>query len=347
MQGMTRVRRWFDRNRPRRDEAATRRRDLRLGVLGVLLVALAMAAVAVLYVVPFGKRTYTAELTEAQSVRPGDDVRLAGISVGSVESLELQQDRVLMTFTVDSSVFVGKESSLDIRMLTIVGGHYVALFPAGNVPLGSRTIPSDRVRLPYSLIQAFQDAVEPIRRVDGGGLRDNLAAMADSLEASPDSLRRTLDGVEHFVDVLDQQRADVSKAIGIADEYLTAVGAAKGELGRLVEKINLLETLLADKRTEVRTAVEALDRVISRLGALQSAWGGTLRPMAEQLAAAVPELERLGERLQPVIDDVHALGERLGQLVPREGEVVIDHSNTTVQAPPAEPICVPVAGRVC
>lgn len=345
MQPMTKVRKAFGGDRPRRTEQAKLRHDLRLGILGAVLVVLGMVAVAVLYTVPFGRETYTAELTEAQSVRVGDDVRLAGISVGKVESLELQPERVLMTFSVDSSVFLGSETSLDIRMLTIVGGHYVALFPAGEEPLGDRMITADRIRLPYSLVQAFQDAAQPLREIDGNTLRDNLTAMADSLEASPDSLRRTLDGVEHFVDVLDQQRADVSRAIALADEYLGAVYQAKGELGRLVERINVLETVLADKRTEVRTAVEALDRVISRLAALQPAWETTLKPMAQQLAAAVPELERLGQQLQPLIDDVHALGERVGTYLPPEGGVRVDHSGATIEAP--EGVCVPVPGRVC
>ncbi|WP_067687681.1 MlaD family protein [Nocardia jejuensis] len=325
-------------SRPRRDAAAERRREIRLGALGVALVVSMLVAVAVLYAVPFGKRTYTAWLPEAQSVRTGDDVRLAGISVGTVRSLELTADHVIMTFTVDDSVFVGRETSLDVRMLTIVGGHYVALFPAGTAALGGGHIPADRVRLPYSLSDAFQDAVTPVRGIDGNGWRENLTAIADSLTAGPTGIRDMLDGVQHFVDVLDQQRAEVSRAIGIADEYIGTIDDARAVLGTLVTKINLLETVLGDKRTEVRTAVDTLDRVIARIAALQPSWQSTLRPMAEKLVATAPELEALGTRLQPLIDAVHQLGERMRGMLPTPGDAPADTALS---------FCVPVAGKSC
>ncbi|MGY2062732.1 MlaD family protein, partial [Nocardia gipuzkoensis] len=109
-------------------EPEKRRREIRLGIAGVVLVAILAVGAGVLYVAPIGKKTYTADLAEAQSVKAGDDIRVAGISVGKVKSLELQPDRVIMRFTVDSKVFVGDQSTLDVRMLTVVGGNYVALF---------------------------------------------------------------------------------------------------------------------------------------------------------------------------------------------------------------------------
>ncbi|MEV4154374.1 MlaD family protein [Nocardia salmonicida] len=318
-----------------------RRRERNVGVLGIVVLVGALVAVGVLYAVPFGKRTYSALLPEAQSVRVGDDVRLAGLSVGSVTSLDLGDDHVEMRFTVSDEVFVGAQTSLDIRMLTIVGGHYVALTPAGTDPLRT-PIPADRVRLPYSLIQTFQDAVAPVRAVDGAQLRANLDALGRSMEQSPDAIRQTIDSIGSFIDALNRQRADVSAAVAIADEYFGAVATARGELGRLVEKLTLLETMLQDKRTEVRTAVEQLDRVVSRLAAVQPTWESTLKPMAGQLAAAADELIALGDQLEPVITSVHELTQRMSQLVPVPGEVVVDQSAATVDA-----VCVPVAGRKC
>lgn len=340
------------RDRPRRDGAAQRRRELRLGLIGSLLVAAVLVAVGVLYAVPFGKTTYTADLSEAQSVRTGDDVRVAGVPVGTVKSLTLHKDRVSMTFTVDSSVFLGDKTSLDVRMLTVVGGHYVAVFPAGGKPLGRNSIPADRVRLPYSLAEAFQDAAAPVAAVDGNLLRRNLNSLTDSLDASPQALRDTLGGVDHFLDLLNRQRADVSKAISIADEYLNGVDTAKGELGRLVAKINVLETVLSSKRSETRTALITLNRVIDRLAGLQPAWETTLKPMAQRLADAVPELEKLGTKLDSLLTSVHGLATGLTAMLPSGGGVTVDQSQQTVPATALDPaalspVCVPVFGQVC
>ncbi|RJO79452.1 MCE family protein [Nocardia panacis] len=327
------------------DEPTKRRREIRLGIVGAVLVVLGLTAAAVVYVVPFGKKTYTAELSEAQSVRSGDDVRLAGVSVGSVKSLDLKPDRVLMTFTVDSDVFLGDQTSLDVRMLTIVGGHYVALFPAGTKPLGRKAIPPDRVRLPYSLIQTFQDATAPIAATDGATLRKNLAALDDSLTKAPESLRTTLDTLDRYVDAINRQRTQVSNALSVADEYIALYNGAKTDLGRLMDNANLLETVLLDKRAEMREAVGLLSSVVQRVAALAPAWDAKLKPLAQQLAGQLPRLDDLGQQLESLVGSVHGLQDKLRQWVIPDGGVVIDQSAQTVPAPAG--VCVPLPGKAC
>lgn len=352
--GLDRIRRVLCGDTPIMDEPTRLRKELRLGIIGAVALVIAAVAAAVVYVVPFGKTTYTAELTEAQSVKAGDDVRLAGISVGTVESLELKPDRVVMRFTVDSEVFVGDRTSLDIRMLTIVGGHYVALFPAGEQPLGDKTIPAERVRLPYSLIETFQDATAPLQATDGDTLRRNLASIQTSIDGAPDTLRTTLDTLGQYLDAIERQRTQVSNAIAVADEYVTMYDGAKSDLGRLMDNVNLMETVLLDKRAELKAAVGLLSSVVQRLATLAPAWDDTLKPKAQQLADALPRLQEFGTQLEPLITAVQGLGDRLSGLVIPDGPVTIDRSGETVTAPPGldpaaalGPICVPVPGKVC
>lgn len=322
-----------------RDATVARRRELLTGAAGILAVVALLLVVGALYVVPFGKRSYTALLPEAQTVKTGDDVRLAGVPVGKVTALELTDDNVRMTFTVSSDVFVGAETTLDIRMLTIVGGHYVALEPAGTTSLGATAIPADRVRLPYNLLRAFQDAVEPIRAIDGTLLGADLDALSATLADSPDGVRSAVTGLGRFVDALQRQRTELAESISIAEELLGAVAQSRGSLGRLVEKVSLLETILTDKRAEARHAVGLLDSVVNRIGALEPAWRETLLPIAARIAELVPALDALGAQLQPLIDTVHGLGQQLNGYLPESGRVGLDASGATV--------CIPVAGRTC
>ncbi|WP_280421135.1 MCE family protein [Nocardia carnea] len=342
--------RWFDRDRPITDEPTNLRRQLRLGIAGICAVAVLGVAVGALYVLPLGKQTYTAELSEAQSVKAGDDIRLAGVPVGEVESLELEPDRVLMRFTVDRDVFVGDRSSLDIRMLTLVGGHYVALFPAGDNPLGDNVIPADRVRLPYSLMETFQDATAPLRETDGDTLRRNLAALDTSIEGAPETLRSVLDTVGSYLDAIERQRTQVSNAIATADEYVTMYDGAKTDLGRLMDNVNLMETVLLDKRAELRQALGLLSSVVQRVTALAPTWDQTLKPKVQQLADALPRLQEYGDQLEPMIASAQSLSAKLRELVGPDGGVEVDRSGTTVTAPGLDPgavVCVPLPGKVC
>lgn len=327
-----------------RTEQAIQRRELRFGVIASVVVLIAAGLAGATYVLPLGKTTFVAELEEAQSVKPGDDVRLAGVPVGKVASLDLRPDRVLMKFTVDTDVFVGTETTLDIRMLTLAGGHYVALFPAGDTPLGSGRIPKDRVRLPYSLLRTFQDAVVPVTKVDGEAWRKSFAELEQSITANPDALRQLLGGVESMVDVLNKQNSDVSSALAVADEYVGAINTARSVLGQFIQKTNLLETTLTNYRVEVRETVRTLVRIIDRIAALQPAWQSTLQPLLTQLVAAIPELERLGGKLGSLVESVQGLGQNVGQLILPEGGLGVDQSAATVTAPQ---LCIPVAGKAC
>ncbi|MFI5779114.1 MlaD family protein [Nocardia sp. NPDC051570] len=319
-----------------------RRREIRLGVIGVALVAALAVGAGVLYVVPFGKKTYTADLSEAQSVKAGDDIRVAGITVGTVKSLKLQPDRVLMRFTVDSNVFVGDQSTLDVRMLTVVGGNYVALFPSGTQPLGAKHIPIDRVRLPYSLVQTFQDAAEPLRKIDGDTLRRNLAALGTSVAQAPDTLRTTLDSLSSFVDDLDRQHVMISKAIANADEYVTLYDDAKGSLGRLVQATNLMEDLVLGKRAELREGLRLLQSVLSKAAAISPIYA-ELKPKLQPLFDAVPRMEGLLDRLDPVVSSIQDMQQKVSKMAIPDDGAKVDQSGQTINAR----VCVPVPGRDC
>lgn len=313
-------------------------RELRWGIAGALFVAALLVISGVLYVVPFGKTTYTALLVEAGSVQVGDDVRVAGIPVGTVTGIELLPDQVRMRFSIERDVFVGADTSLEVRMLTAVGGHYLAMLPAGDKPLGQQTIPAERVRLPYSLMQVFQDAAGPVRATNGEVLRRNFVALEQALTDNPGVIRRLGDAVRTIVDLLDQQRGDVAAALSAAEEYLSTVDTTKSTIGRLVNRIGAVETILIDKREEINTALPLTIRLLSRIAALEPTYRTTLQPLADEFAKTMPELQRLGERLDELIGTIDDLSARTVDLAAQNG-VTLDQSGTM--------FCLPLPGKGC
>ncbi|MEU8899277.1 MlaD family protein [Nocardia sp. NPDC048505] len=324
---------------PDRHEAAKNRWEFRLGMLGAAFVALLLLATAVIYVLPLGKTTYTAELAEAQSIRTGAQVRVAGITVGSVTELELLPDRVRMRFTVDREVFLGADTRLEIRMLTAVGGHYLAVLPAGQKPLGSALIPPSRVRLPYSLVQTLQDAATPVAEVDGEVLRRNFAALQDSLADSPDALRRMGTAAQSFVTILERQNQDVSRALTVMDEYLSTIDANKSLLGTFVRELGTVMVLGLNKRSEIEVALTIAAQLLSRIAALEPSYRDILQPMTIKLRELLPQLRELSVQLDAALPTWRELRERLVAATTSEEGLVIDHSMLAV--------CVPVPGRGC
>ncbi|MTE16722.1 MlaD family protein [Nocardia aurantiaca] len=327
------------------DHAAARaHRELRFGIVGAAVVVGILIAAGVVYVVPLGKSTYTAELAEAGSVKVGDSVRIAGVPVGAVTALDLLDDRVRMKFTVDSHVAVGDQTTLEIRMLTVAGGHYVAVQPSGTKALGSKSISVDRVSLPYSLVQTFRDAAAPIGNIDAGTLRENFTALRDALTTTPDGIRQMGTALDSIVAILQHQNADISRTLTVASEFATTLDSVKSRVGQLIGSIGEIETVTAAKRSEIRRAMVMTADLTSRLAALEPSWNTTLKPMSDAFVAALPQLQELGQRLDGVITSLSAMGQHLQSLISPTGDITVDRSATTVSLPA---VCIPLPGQGC
>ncbi|KQY29211.1 hypothetical protein ASD42_27030 [Nocardia sp. Root136] len=319
--------------------------ELRWGIAGMCAAVLLLVAIGAVYVTgTTAERTYSAEMAQAGSVRTGDDVRLAGIPVGKVTALTLLPDRVRMEFTVAEDAFLGDQTTLDIRMLTFVGGYYLAVLPAGTKPLGAAVIPMERVIVPYNLTKAFQDAVEPVRRIDGSVFRQDLAALSTAIDKSPDAVRSTVRAAGDVVAILDEQNADISRALSIADEYLTALDANVDVLADLIITLGTLEQIIQTNKVQVAESLYDLAVILQDLTPLGRAWDASIKERAQPLADAIPALEQLGGRLGALLDAVRAFEQRLLSLMPAGGGVSVDQSGATIQLPA---VCVPLPGGGC
>lgn len=324
---------------------APRNTDLRWGLGGVGAVVLLVIAIGVVYVTgTTPERTYVAELAQAGTIREGDDIRIAGIPVGKVKSLTLLPDRVRMEFTAKDDAFIGDQSVLDIRMLTVVGGYYVAVEPTGTKSLGSGLIPMERVMLPYNLTQAFQDAAEPVRKIDGNTLRQNMGVLSASLDKSPESVRVTVQAASDLVAVMNKQNVEISRTLSFSDEYLTALRENSDVLATLLINLGTLVNLIQNNKTQVAQALNDLAVVLQDLAPLGRAWDTSLKERAQPLADAIPQLEQLDTRLGELLDALKAVGQKLLPLMPAAGGITVDQSAGTIR--PSN-ICVPVPGGTC
>src|SRR5262249_35688153 len=99
-------------------------------VTGVVLVGLVVAGAAVLVRNTFfGPKTITAYFTSATAVYPGDQVRVSGVKVGTIKSIEPQGKQVKMTLEVDRGVPVPADAKAVIVASNLVAARYVQLTP--------------------------------------------------------------------------------------------------------------------------------------------------------------------------------------------------------------------------
>ncbi|MDX6373991.1 MAG: phospholipid/cholesterol/gamma-HCH transport system substrate-binding protein [Nocardioidaceae bacterium] len=171
-----------------------------------------------------GASTYKAVFADATGVNKGDDIRVAGVKVGTVKSVAItDRTRALITFSVDDSTSVTEATHATIKYRNLVGQRYIALTqevgsstklkdgetipiartaPAldltvlfnGFKPLFQALSPSDINQLSYEIVQVFQG--------EGGTLESLLAHTASVTSTLADRDQVISDLVDNLSEVL-------------------------------------------------------------------------------------------------------------------------------------------------
>ena len=171
-------------------------------------------------------KPYKAEFVDATGVVKGDDVRVAGVKVGSVTDIEIiDRTRALVSFDVDSDVSVNLATQAAIRYRNLVGQRYISLSqqvgdttpleedavidvrntsPAldltvlfnGFKPLFQALSPDDINQLSFEIVQVFQG--------EGGTLESLLGHTASVTKTLADRDEVITDLIVNLDDVLDR-----------------------------------------------------------------------------------------------------------------------------------------------
>lgn len=321
----------------------TRGSDRRWGVIGISFVVIGLLIAGLLYVVPFGKDTYTALLRYSGQVGSGDQVRIAGVAVGSVGDVSLEGDVVEVTFTVDSKHRLGDLTAAEVKLLTPVGGHYLAITPSGDGDLGTTPIPPERTKTPFELTNVLESMV-PLTTVSGDSLRETIREVNRAIAGRPDSIRSLMaDGTE-LLTTLAMQSDQLDRAVHVGDEYVAAIAEDKQLLASLVRHLGGVAVKLADRRTDIIATFQSLRRMAKVVHRPIMAYGDHIEPVVsdveEILRTLMSDVTKIDNAIAGLEDVIGSLGKMVGE----DGEIEIDQSKTVVSG---TGVCVPLPGKEC
>jgi virulence factor Mce-like protein len=215
------------------------------GVAALAVVGVVALVVAMLYLNPPNSKIVAFYTDDAASVTPGDQVRIAGITVGKVKDLALQDDRVRVRAQVEDDAFVGDQSQIQVRMLTVVGGYYVNLVSLGDRPLGAKPIPVERVTMPYNLMRTLADTPKITENVDPVPISQSLDEMQKALTGTNiESVSAIIDAGNTIMSTVEKQRGQVTAILNFSDEYIESLANYSDGLRELVRKASIVEQTL-------------------------------------------------------------------------------------------------------
>lgn len=217
-----------------------------VGAVTVAVMALIITALAGIGKLSLGHIGYRAEFAQAAQLRPGDQVTVAGIEVGTVKDVALTGDHVTVKFTVGNGVRVGDASRAAIKLTTLLGRRYLELSPAGDGELHSRTIALANTSVPYNLQATLADATTTFEQVDADHIAASMAEMSNGLAGVPEALPEALQNVQSLAAVIASRRDQIGSLLKNVDTITGLIRDQKADLGALViQGRDLLQTINA------------------------------------------------------------------------------------------------------
>ena len=270
------------------------RNPIPIGITGLVVLGLAFTVAMFSDDLPIigGGTTYSAEFSEAAGLVPDDEVRIAGVKVGKVSDVDLEGDRVVVTFKVKDA-WVGDRSSAAIKIKTVLGQKYLALEPDGREVLDpADRIPRERTTAPYDVLEAFRGLAETTNRIDTAQLAQSFEVIANTFADTPDDVRGALNGLQAL-----------SKTVSSRDD----------QLAQLLDNTKQISQTLADRDREVvkllRDGNLLLEEVGRRRDAISTLLTGT-QTLATELRGLVDDNNK---QLEPVLTSLDQLTDMLAR----------------------------------
>jgi phospholipid/cholesterol/gamma-HCH transport system substrate-binding protein len=302
-------------------------RDHRLwGTTAVALTTIVGIVAAMIYISPPGDKTVSFYTDDASAITPGLTVRIAGVTVGKVKDLSIDAEQVRVNATVEGGAFVGDQSTVQIRMLTVVGGYYVSLDSLGDRPLGKSTIPKERVVLPYSLVRTLTDATKITDGLAPAPINQSLNQIQQGLTgANLQTITSIMDAGTALTDTLQSQRGQLSQILNLSDEYIEQLSNYRGRLEDLIQKVSILEQTLVLYGKGFAAALQGMGKILQGVGPLGTfymnhrdeflekftRWQQIVRTWANRNGLVIRILKRTRERMYTTLDRQNAPPELL------------------------------------
>lgn len=260
---------------------------LRLTAFVVVCVFGSFALVAIYGQLRFTSgNSYQAIFSNVRGLKDGQFVRIAGVEVGKVKSIEIQDDATaLVTFSTDDSVVLTEGTQANVRYDDTIGGRFLALEEgAGStrrLPPGG-TIPLDRTA-PALDLDALIGGFKPLfRALDPGQVN----ALSGQLIAAFQGEGATIGSVL-------AQTAALTTTLADRDELI----------GQVVVNLNTVLGSLGDNSEQLGSAVDSLARLVDGLEGRKQDIANSLTYANESAATIADLLSQTRSSVQKVVHE--------------------------------------------
>jgi phospholipid/cholesterol/gamma-HCH transport system substrate-binding protein len=261
---------------------------IKLIIFMVITSILTLTLAATIGNISLGDKTkYKAVFSDVTGLLPGNDIRVAGVGVGTVDAIELgERNLAVVTFTLTEGREIAQSTIARLRYRNITGERYIALTQGeGSAePLKEgATLPLSQTRNALDLTVLFN------------GFRPLFQAL------DPQSVNQAAFEV---VQVLQGEGGTVESLVAKTGSLTSTLADKDAVIGRVIDNLTAVLATFDDRSTELSDLIVQLRNLASGFAQDRAAIGNSLQGI-DELTTATAEL--LVDVRQPLREDITEL----------------------------------------
>ena len=287
---------------------ATTRKWLVPLIVVALVVALVGGAYLALRALLFGPMTITAFFPTATAIYAGDDVRVSGVKVGTIDAIEPLGTQAKMTMSIDRGVPVPADAKAVIVAQNLVAARYVQLTPAYRSSAGGpkmedgAEIPKERTAVPVEWdevkkqLERLATDLAPTGDMSTSSVGRFIDSAANALDGNGDKLRQTLAELSGVGRVLAEGSGDFVSTVKNLQIFVSALRDSNEQIVMLNDRLATLSSVLDGSKSDLDAALTDLSTSVTEV---QRFIAGTRNQTVQQLQ----DLQQVTQTLVDVKDD--------------------------------------------
>jgi phospholipid/cholesterol/gamma-HCH transport system substrate-binding protein len=205
------------------------------------------------------EKRYNAEFTDVSGLAEGNFVRIAGVEVGKVKKISINNAAIaVVEFSADDSVVLTEGTKAAIKWADPIGGRYLALQEgaggAKQVNPG-QTIPVARTQ-PALDLDTLLGGFRPLfRALDPQQVNALSGQLIEAFQGEGDTIGSFLTQAASLTSTLADRDRLIGQVIGNLDTVMGSLGNQGDQFAKAVDSLSKLMQGLAARKSDIRNAV--------------------------------------------------------------------------------------------
>ncbi len=294
-------------------------------LLQVLVFVLTMGVLIGMVGIVFGRvriqpdGEFEAVFSDASGLTVGSDVRGNGVAIGTVKSIDLDEDRrAVVAFSVADDVTLTEATEAQIRYANLTGDRYLDLVPgttrnASVLEEGAR-IPLDQTRPALDLDQFFQGFDPLMRALDADEVNELATNVLNVTQGQAGAVEAMLANVGSFTSRLADRDQVIGDTITNLSSALTVLDGHHDDLDELVSGLSDLMAGLAEDRRAIGESLASINIAALDTADLLARIRPGIKANIDQMGEVAHAINANEDEIREVLDLYPSLSRKLGRL---------------------------------